>query len=247
MNRLLSFWLCLGMVFCATISTAEQSTEHYRANFAYTAPATEPSAKREATFTVADIVYKQGAGGGLWFASPQFAELSPAVRRDLSSLLLVKGFRVLGQYDSYDLIPFQDKKAIDMLLLPTFELSVAIKNIKEQIENFWAWKSPTLQTGTVEVSGKFTVELREISTRELLWIKTIPLKKSEFPLLVRIPWGKHYSPGKPYAFDPILDGLAGDIERQYPGIMAAIFNLIDAEEMATLRNEAQELKHKKGF
>jgi len=247
MKKSLVLFLCLGLVGCATTPASEHKVEKYTANFSYSLPSQETLPKNGITFTIVDAVYKQSAGGILWFASTQFANLTPAVQQDVSKILTAKGFSVRGPYDSYDLIPFQDKKAIDLLLVPSFELSVELKDRKEQIENYWAWQSPTVQTGIAEISGKFNVELRDIMTRELLWTKTIPVKKFELSYLERIPWGRPYTPGKLYSIDSILDGMAKGMEQQYPDIMGNVYNLIDAEEMSIVRKQAQELKSKKEY
>ena len=247
MKKLLFLFLCLGLAGCATMPASEQKVEKYTANFSYSLASQGIAPKNGVTFTIADVVYKQPAGAILWFASPQFVNLTLSMRQDVPKILTAKGFSVRGPYDSYDLIPFQDKKEIDLLLVSSFELSVELKDRKEQLENYWAWQSPTVQTGIAEVSGKFNLELRDIINRELMWTKTIPVKKFEFSYLERIPWGQLYTPGKLYSYGSILDGMAKGMEQQYPDIMANVYNLIDAEEMSIIKKQAQELKSKKGY
>ena len=247
MKKLLGLFLCLGLVGCATLPVPQQKSEKYTANFSYSPVAQGVSSRNEVTFAVANAVYKQSPGEVFWFASSQFVNFSPAVRQDLSKIIIAKGFGVRGPYESYDLIPFQDKKAIDLLLVPAFELSVVLKEQKEQLENYWGWQSPTIQTGIADVSGQLNIELRDIATRELIWTKTIPIDQFEFSYIVSIPWGRPYVPGKLYNYDSVLDGMAKGMGQKYPEIMAKVYNLIDVEEMGILKKQAQELKSKKGY
>ena len=86
--------------------------------------------------------------------------------------------------------------------------------------------------------------MREITTRELMWAKTIPIRKMEFPYFVVAPNGKH-KPGVLFSLDVIYNGMARGMEQQYPGLMETIFSLVDPEEMSISREQAQELKSKK--
>jgi len=135
MKKLLVLFLCLGFGSCATAQVFSQEDDKYTANFKYTLPVPEAPSSHEVIFTVANTNYEP-AGGLAWFAFPQFANLPGALRHDLTEVLIAKGFSVRGPYDSYDLIPFQDKKAIDLLLIPTVALTVSIKDQKEDIEIF---------------------------------------------------------------------------------------------------------------
>jgi hypothetical protein len=256
MGRLFAFFFFLGLAGCATIpqqpmqqpiSQPVQQIEKYEAKFDYTTLG-ETAAPRsaEVTFTILNALFKT-KGSLAWFASQQFVNLPDTIKQDLQKILIAKGLSVLGPYTSYDLIPFQDKKDIDLLLIPTIELSAKLKDQNEQLENYWAWQSPTIQTGNAEISGNINIEMREIVTRELMWVKSIPFKEFEFPYLVRIPWGKGHIPGKLYNYDPIIDGMAKGVEQQYPQMMATIYKLIDSEEMKIIKKQAHELKVKKGY
>ncbi|MBN2178738.1 MAG: hypothetical protein JW743_04865 [Deltaproteobacteria bacterium] len=244
MKKLFIVFLCLVLNGCATLPEASRTEDKYRANFVYTSDAQENIPYNgEVIFTVSSILFKT-KGSLLWFSSQQFVNLPDAIKQDSLEILTAKGFGVRGPYDSYDVIPFQDKKNIDLLLIPTLELSVILSEQKEELENYWAWQSPTNQTGKAEVSGKITIELREITTRELMWTKTIPVKEFEFSYLVSIPWGTNRAPGKLYDANPVFDGMAKGLEKQYPDLIGTIKELIDPEEMAIIKKQCQELKNK---
>ena len=251
MKKVLVIFLCLGLVGCVTILARAQENEKFVANFDYTTPLEEDPNSADVTVTIVDTFYKT-TNGVLWFASPQFANLSESIHEDLLKIIMSKGFNISGPYDSYDLIPFQDKKAIDLILIPIVELSVTLKDHQEKAENMWMPAADQIQTGNAVISGKFVLEMKEIVTRELMWVKTIPFKSFEFPYYNRVTYeeyahNKKYTPGQLYSYNPIFDGMAKGIEQQYTDMIGTIDSLIDPEEMAIIKKQAQELKSQRGY
>ncbi|MFH1552621.1 MAG: hypothetical protein ABID83_03165 [Candidatus Omnitrophota bacterium] len=148
----------------------------YAANFNYTPSAKTVPGSAGVTFAIGDLTYNfQRDTAVHWYNSEQFANLPDATKRDLSNLLMAKGFSVSGSFDSYDLIPFQDKKVIDLYLVPTFELFVTVKDKKMEYKAGW------VQTGNIQVTGKMLLELREIVTRELMCPRVSPTNLN-FPI-----------------------------------------------------------------
>lgn len=230
-------FLSVISIGCATMpasQTSSEETDKYVANFNYIPSAQKTPGSAGVTFAIGNVNYKPD-GKILWVAYSQFDNLHKAIKDDLSELLIAKGVSVRGPFDSYDLIPYSDKKDIDLYLIPTFELSLTNKDRTTSGHAI----------GDFEVNGKITLELREIVTRELMWTKSIPLTKFEFPYNVRIP---HLAQGQSYDIKPfIMNDLAKGVEQQYLDFMATISKLIDPEEMGIIKKQAQELKSKKGY
>jgi hypothetical protein len=183
---LIFLFVLTGCATAPTTTTTMTTENNYVAGFNYTPTEQAAPLSSEVTFTVAGTTFMT-AGNLAWSKFPQFAGLPDAMRQDLTDILTAKGFGVRGPYDSYDLIPFQDKKDIDLYINATWAPTISLKDINEALENYWGWQSPTLQTGTAEVTGTLKLEIREIATRELMWTKSIPFKEFEFPFTVRIP------------------------------------------------------------
>ncbi len=177
----------------------------------------------------------------MWFTSPQFFNLHEAIKEDLPKILVAKGFNVLGPYDSDDLIPFSDKKKIDFLLGPKVKLAITLKDHKAEVESIWAAPPVYDLTGNAEVKGEIILELREIFTHELMWRKTIPFEKFTFPYFIRSPLTNEFK------ISFIMNDIAKGVEQQYPEIMTILYNLIDPEEMKTIKKQAQEIKCKQGY
>lgn len=229
--------------------TPEQEVVKYVGNFDYTPDSQGSPGSAGVTFAIGDFKYaasnvpselwkqelvlikKADNGMLLWPSFPQFDNLIKASKDDLSKILMAKGFGIRGPFDSYDLIPYSDKKAIDLYLIPTLELSFKLKDEK--------WTEIYYDTGNVEVNGKIILALKEIVTGELMWTKSIPLEKIEFSYSIRSPYSVERK------FDLIMNDAVKGIERQYPGLMATISKLIDPEEMRIIKKQCQELKNKK--
>lgn len=232
-------FILLSVIFTsyATAATKRQqeATEKwqelpYAGNFSYTPPAQEIPVAAGVTFVIVDLY--QAEGFAPWLTWPQFVNFNAALKRDLTKIFEAKGFSVRGSFDSYELIPFQDKKASDMYVIPVLEI----------------WGTPE-KDFAFTVNGKFTIVLKEIITGELMWSKVIPLSGFNAQHL-----GAFRPKGKGN-FDTISDFLntgnrndvVKGIERQYPDLMATMAKLIDAEEMGIIKKQCQEIRRKKGY
>ena len=247
MKKLTILFLCLiGFGLCTTMLGFGQEKGEY------VLPVDDvPPFPADVTFTIENTSYKTN-NGIHWFAAPQFSDFSETIQEDLTKILEAKGFNVRGPYESYDLIPFQDKKTIDLLVSPTVELTVAVKDLKEKAANMWQAAADQTQSGEVEVSGRMLLQMKEIATQELMWAKTVPFKNFTFPYSVKVKY-KEYAEIKKsgsrklYSYDPVFAGMAKGVEEQYPAIMGAIGSLIDPEEMEIIKKQCQEIKSKKGY
>ena len=252
-------FILFSVIFTSYASSAtkkqqqQQEEPVYVANFTYTPDTQAAPGSAGVTFSVENTILNYQPDTKmklLWFKSVQLANLPEAVKKDISGLLAAKGFNVRGPFGSYDLIPYQDKKAIDLFLVPNFGLSLTLPDEISDTNNI-----------KVEVTGRMNLELREIATRELMWSKNIPLTKFEVPFVIKmfkfstVQQAKDWPGGTIIVGDleymepkqNIVNELAKGLEKQYPDLMATISKLIDPEEMRIIRKQCQELKSKKGY
>lgn len=237
----------ISSICFATAASPKEEKTAYVANFNYTPDSQAAPGSSGVIFAMAKVGYKSDSKTP-WFTYPQFDNLDKAIKQDLPELLTAKGFTVRGPFDSYDLIPYSDKKAIDLFLIPTLELLITLKekHYMSRIESIWAQSQTpiTLKEGNAEVSGKINLELREIVTGELMWAKSIPFEQFESPCSASTPC---YFEGGRFGYSLIMNDVVRGIEQQYPNLMATIAKLIDPEEMRIIKKQAQELKSKKGY
>jgi hypothetical protein len=237
MKRIVVFLGCVLICFgCATAQTSNYvPATPYAANFNYTPSPNESGQSVDVVFAVGKVEYKY-AGKTAWLSTPQFFNFEKALNEDIPEILTSKGFTVRGSFDSYDLIPYSDKKTIDLYLLPTVTISVMIPEELAQLKT--------------KVVSKIILESREIITRELMWSKSIPFAEfdAEFTSVVASYTAQH---GKitnvTFQYLALENYMARELEKQYPVVMDTIHKLIDPEEMTIIKNQAKEIKSKKGY
>ncbi len=234
--------LCVCSGLTAFAQAPQAAAGGSAVNFNYTPPSGEAPKPVGISFVIGKMNY-QTSSKPLWFAAKQFGSLNEAAQADLAEILTAKGFGVRGPFESYDLIPYPDKKAADFYLVPTMELSVITPTEVYSVAEI-----------TAEVSGKLTLEAREIMTRELMWTKSIPFKKFDVAsCIVSVTW----VPGMARLVndttvkkgivsvdmgDCLMNEISKEIEKQYPEAMATFYTLIDPEEMGVIKEQAKELK-----
>ncbi|MFA4974012.1 MAG: hypothetical protein WC683_15485 [bacterium] len=255
-NRLLmvlaAFFLAVAAFGFATEGFSKEGSSQkeaapYVANFSYTPDSRKAPGSGGATVTVGGPVYASPTNivqVADWRTSPQFARLTEALKGDLPEMLVARGFGVRGPFDSYDLIPYPEKKQIDFYLTPVLEISATWKDTAVKAESSGSSGKVYHGTGTIAVNGTLTIKLQEIMTRELMWTKSVPFEYS-FPYDVRFPY---YETGsRPFDMGLVMDDLAKGLEQQYPKAMGTLSGLLDPEEIRVVKRQAQELKGKKGY
>ena len=124
MKRFVVFLGCVFIFYgCVTAQTSEYvAAAPYVANFEYTPPPNESDQVVEVVFTVGKVEYKH-AGKTAWLMTAQFVNLEKAISEDLPEILMSRGFAARGPFESHDLIPYSDKKGIDLYLSPVVTMA----------------------------------------------------------------------------------------------------------------------------
>lgn len=222
----------------------KKETSPYLANFSYTPEHPKARGSSGVTFTISAPVYvsdTKSTQGKDWRNSSSFSQLTAALKEDISEILVAKGFNVRGPFDSYDIIPYPEKKQIDLYLIPTLELFATWKDTNVETQNTGFSGKAYRGTGTIEISGRLVINLQEIMTRELMWTKGIPISYS-FPYDVRFPYFDTGS--RPFDMGLVIDSMAKGLEQQYSGILTTFSNLLNTEEMHVIKRQAQAAKSK---
>ena len=90
-------------------------------------------------------------GEMLWFAFPQFQNLTIKFRKDVAEIVFAKGFKVRGPYESWETIPAADRSAIDLYFIPKMKL------VFTQQAKKWKRGDETMDTD-IAVDGTITIE-----------------------------------------------------------------------------------------
>lgn len=238
--------LSIMFLGCSLIpSEQEQAVAAYIPTFGYTPPAQATPGSAAVTFILLNfrMQYKARPGDN-WFTYKQFEPLDKGMEEGFMNILAVRGITVRGPFDSYDNIPFPDKKGSDLILKITTEYSLDLQNESAtRLEGIFDGQFGYNLTGKFVLSGKVNLELRETMTRELMWVKNIEIPKTEMPYNVSTRTSG--SIRTVAAYNGILNDVAKAIEQHYPTIMETAWNYLAPEEMRSLKKQAQELKDKK--
>jgi len=245
----------LGGMFlsCSMIpSEQKQAVPAYIPTFSYTPPIQATPGSADVTFLVLNVHVKyeesKASPGSIWFTRKQFESLAKGMEQGFMNILAARGITVRGPFDSYDNIPFPDKKGSDLIFIPAIEFSLDLKDenathVSAIVDGSYGYNL----TGKFVMSGKVNLVLREPMTRELMWIKNIEINKIEVPYNVstRLTTPGGSSIKAVAAYNGILNDVAKAIEKQYPTIMETAWKYFDPEEMKLVKKQTQELKDKK--
>lgn len=237
------FFIFLTANFASAESPPKEAVK-YTANFEYSPVTKALPGSGGVTFVVGNVVY-QSDNKVIWHSYPVFKNLEKSLKDDTSELLIAKGFSVRGPFESLDLMPYQDKKAVDLIL----NVAIEISNLELKDKVLEKTKDGSEFKGKITGNSALKVELREPMTRELMWMKTIPMK-------LDIPFIWHYDrkttamlKGMMPLFEGalLMDQVAKWLEQEYPKSMNTLSTLIDPEEMRVIKKQARELRTKKGY
>lgn len=184
-----------------------------------------------------------------------FANFQNSFEKDVEELLVDKGFRIKGPYQSFDEMVFNDKKdadiAIEIEIEPRF---TAADGGWRGYVPFQLVASPTTQyyySGTVSLTGKINMVGYEPLSHEKIWVKSV-----EIPNIVNIDVSTARRdfdrpvPGTDAAFlndVNVYNALGNAFKAQYNGILAKMDAHFDPQEFVSLKPQIKELKSKKGY
>ncbi|WP_139367075.1 hypothetical protein [Sediminibacterium ginsengisoli] len=171
----------------------------------------------------------------------------------MEELLIDKGFRVKGPYDSFDDMVFDDRKdadiAIDVEIVPQF---TARDGSWHSYTNKFSLQAPVTYyyyEGTVSLIGKINLIGYEPLSKEKIWVKSVPI-----PAITNInitTANKKFTSttvGNEFYNDPnVYNALGSALNEQYKEIFKKIDVLLDAREFEILKPQIKELKAKKGY
>ncbi len=121
-------------------------------------------------------------------------EFNNALLKSIEAILLQKGYNVVAAYESWDALTYEDKKRIDMLIIPEFNLkeSGVINPISEEVKaigGFAVGKGKAGYSGDVQLKGDLIVTILEPMTREKMWIKQLTFEGPSQKIEVEVEYG----------------------------------------------------------
>lgn len=228
---------------CATTSATKEGSSAYVPSFDFTPPTTAAPGSADVVFAIVNASYAENQP---WMQVWPFTDVSRNMGNDFQEIVSARGFNVRGPFATYDEITFPDKKASDLVLVPTLEIRLDI--ISPQVKKHINILGPDSYTvnGQAAVSGRVTLSLMESLSKERMWFKSVELQRTVVPFE-----GEKEYTAPPAGVDPSDPGISKPLgttmETFYKKVMQAAWNYLDPEEMKIVKKQAEEIKKKKVY
>ena len=262
MKRLLYSLMCvLGASCLSSCSFAElrhiiDSKATYREprqafHFDYTP--SQQSAPGSAGITFA-VVGSKFSGGTINL----FKGFTDSMDKDFYEMLSARGFTVRGPYRSYDEITFPDKKGSDLVLTANVECSEDIDANHPNLYRTVRQRPPPagnvtvfFMQGTIEYNCSVSLVVAESLTNERMWTKSV--NTEPVSIEVSAPGWEQQEFSKPSLYELLAQDSAtynkvgNALRAWYPTIMELSYTYLDPNEMAIVKQLAQEIRAKKVY
>lgn len=221
-------------------------------NFDYKTPTIAQSGSAN---ILVSLVRPHYASSFQYGGSELFSSFRQYMGKDIEELLVDKGFRVKGPYDSFDDMVFEDRKdadlSIEIEIAPDFS-AVQGNWRKHQAISFNAAYQPPIYysyEGTASLVGKINIIGYEPLSREKIWVKSVPI-----PPITNINLSTYSNRlsaanlSNDFYNDPnVYNALGKALLDQYAATFKKIDAQLDPREFESLRGQIRELKRKKGY
>ena len=168
-----------------------------------------------------------------------------ALRNSFNSLLVSKGFSVAGPYNSVNDMTFPEKKGADVVLYAELDIESGYKvdNVRKDVDYGVLGATEVLRCDVhLAPSGSVQLVANEPMTGEKMWVKRVDVTQP---------------PKKISATNTVCTGKAITLEIKnawdqahellYNKIMGALDRYVTADEFVVLKQQAADLKSRKGY
>lgn len=185
------------------------------------------------------------------YARDYASKVKTAIGNGVQDILSKRGFNLMGPYETFDDMPYNDKKKAYLALVPVLNLQIENKITKEESSNFTHIYTTE---GVVSIGGELLINLIEPMTKERIMSKRINL--SDFNISRNYVRQTKIGSGG-IIVDAITSGneltdnsdkmLTEAINEFYTQAMAKIDKMISVEEIVSYEKSVEELKGLKRF
>lgn len=182
-----------------------------------------------------------------------FKRFRESIGTDIEELLIDKGFRIKGSYNTFDEMIFEARKITDLAI------SIEIVPSFSAPEGGWASRVPfTLSStpaaplysysGTVSLVGKINLSGYEPLTHEKIWSKSVEIPSIEnINVTTAHSYYKILNNVEFLNDENVYNAVGKALQEQYKAIMQRIDTYIEPDELNSLKGDIKELKSKKGY
>jgi len=172
----------------------------------------------------------------LGYQSQSVREFISAFDKNFYDLMITKGINTLGPFNGYQDMTYPDKKNSDLLVEPVLNFVFSVQKIEAQSQ--WSAVGTTYQ---ISIGGSLDLVIYEPLSQVKMWMKKINLKGDVKNITIIL--GKdnnNYGIG----IDNVYSAMLVDF---FNSSFPRISKYFNAEELAMLKKQSQELRAKKVY
>jgi hypothetical protein len=216
--------------------------------FAYNIP---KAAAQPLPVTIA-LVRPSFADPAAFAQSPHAREAGSAfvssMKSDLEKMLVAKGFKVTGPYDSIDVMTFPEKKTADLTLTPVVDVRATeqVTNRSTDIGNpLFPYQA---QEGVSVVSGWVSLVMLEPLTSEKIWIKRIEVSPMQEGFVWKYQLVQRGNQVVTHTLEDTRgNSVAAALSKVYPKVMQATWDYFHPDEVLLMKKQAEEARRLKRY
>ncbi|MDD9818922.1 MAG: hypothetical protein OXU61_12430 [Gammaproteobacteria bacterium] len=178
-----------------------------------------------------------------------FKGFTSSMDKDFYEVLAARGFTVRGPYQTYDELTFPDKKGSDLLLTANTQCSEDTSNLGLR-QSFLDKATGTVTfrvEGAIEYGCSVSLVVAESLTNERMWTKSVNTQPISIAVSSR-GWQQVPTLDQLMSRDNAFYNKVGNALRSwYPTIMDLSYTYLDPQEMAIVKQLAQEIRAKKVY
>ncbi len=246
-KHLLSFvsLVLATILFAASTTTKKATTQLIIPVFDYSP--TSPVAPGSAGLKIA--FFKPSYSGNFEYANRSpFKQFKNSMSVDFEEILSSRGYIIKGPYEAYDFMTYSDKNECELGLFIDLDLNI------QQTSGGWkvnpGFGSYTvgnqIYQGTLDLSGKISIYVRETFTKQQLLVKSVPVP--QYDLHVKSE-GKYDigSTGIPVDDPGIHNPISKALAEFYKTTMQQAWDLLDKDELLHIKKQVPQIRKEAGF
>ena len=169
-----------------------------------------------------------------------------SLRTDLEKLLVAKGFKVTGPYDSLDVMTFPEKQGATLTLTPIIDIRA--DNQVTQNTPATGMLIPGRQEGLFVVGGWVALVMLEPMSGEKMWVKRVEVEPvQELYSLTYTVVVRNNQRIQNIHSDTRPQALTTALNRIYPDVLQKAWTYFHPEEVMNVKRQADEVRKLKRY
>ncbi len=232
---------------CGSLPSTTTQQKRVVKNYDWTPKSTAPAKSADVTLLLVNPKY------GKEFKDekePIFKKFRKNMGVDFEELLVAKGYTIRGPFNSYDEVVFKDKQDSDLLMEVEINFNAeaaqgTLKRSKNILASSMLGKNvySYFLDGELYLGGKINIILKEPSTSEKLWVKSLPLEDKTVVLKTAKYENKRALDSAPGYLNPMQEVL----DEYYQSSMNKAWKYLEPAELKQLKKQVQAIRKKKTY